>query len=180
MVSDETAYRKYLAGDEAAAQLLVERYGDALTLYINGVLGDIHEAEDLMIEAFAHIFARERPIQDGCFKAYLYKTGRNLALRCKTRRRFFLPLEELPFELPDEALAERAVPERTAPSAVRCTGQAQKGIPGDTFSDLIEELSYRQAAQVLGRTEQQVTNLVYRGKQQLKQLLEQEGYQYEN
>ena len=69
MVSDETAYRKYLAGDEAAAQLLVERYGDALTLYINGVLGDIHEAEDLMIEAFAHIFARERPIQDGCFKA---------------------------------------------------------------------------------------------------------------
>lgn len=46
MVSDETAYRKYLAGDEAAAQLLVERYGDALTLYINGVLGDIHEAED--------------------------------------------------------------------------------------------------------------------------------------
>lgn len=89
MVSDETAYRKYLAGDEAAAQLLVERYGDALTLYINGVLGDIHEAEDLMIEAFAHIFARERPIQDGCFKAYLYKTGRNLALRCKTRRRFF-------------------------------------------------------------------------------------------
>lgn len=32
MVSDETAYRKYLAGDEAAAQLLVERYGDALTL----------------------------------------------------------------------------------------------------------------------------------------------------
>lgn len=99
MVSDETAYRKYLAGDEAAAQLLVERYGDALTLYINGVLGDIHEAEDLMIEAFAHIFARERPIQDGCFKAYLYKTGRNLALRCKTRRRFFLPLEELPFAL---------------------------------------------------------------------------------
>ena len=89
MVSDETAYRKYLAGDEAAAQLLVERYGDALTLYINGVLGDIHEAEDLMIEAFAHIFARERPIQDGCFKAYLYKTGRNLALRCKTRRRVF-------------------------------------------------------------------------------------------
>ena len=50
MVSDETAYRKYLAGDEAAAQLLVERYGDALTLYINGVLGDIHEAEETRME----------------------------------------------------------------------------------------------------------------------------------
>ena len=90
MVSDETAYRKYLAGDEAAAQLLVERYGDALTLYINGVLGDIHEAEDLMIEAFAHIFARERPIQDGCFKAarpggVFFCRWRNCLLNCRTR-----------------------------------------------------------------------------------------------
>ena len=71
MVSDETAYRKYLAGDEAAAQLLVERYGDALTLYINGVLGDIHEAEDLMIEAFAYLIAKRPAIRDGGFRAYL-------------------------------------------------------------------------------------------------------------
>lgn len=97
MVSDETAYRKYLAGDEAAAQLLVERYGDALTLYINGVLGKL-----------------KKEYRETLFLVYF------------------------------------------------------------------EELSYRQAAQVLGRTEQQITNLVYRGKQQLKQLLEQEGYQYEN
>ncbi|MCC2121901.1 sigma-70 family RNA polymerase sigma factor [Faecalibacterium sp. CLA-AA-H254] len=181
MVSDETAYRKYLAGDEAAAQLLVERYGDALTLYINGVLGDIHEAEDLMIEAFAHIFARERPIQDGCFKAYLYKTGRNLALRCKTRRRFFLPLEELPFELPDEALAETgSLQNEQHQQLYAALGKLKKEYRETLFLVYFEELSYRQAAQVLGRTEQQVTNLVYRGKQQLKQLLEQEGYQYEN
>ena len=43
-----------------------------------------------------------------------------------------------------------------------------------------EDLSYREAARVLGRTEQQVTNLVYRGRQRLRQLLEQEGYQHEN
>lgn len=177
MVSDETAYRKYLAGDEAAAQLLVERYGDALTLYINGVLGDIHEAEDLMIEAFAHIFARERPIQDGCFKAYLYKPGRNLALRCKTRRRFFLPLEELP----DEALAETgSLQNEQHRQLYAALGKLKKEYRETLFLVYFEELSYRQAAQVLGRTEQQVTNLVYRGKQQLKQLLEQEGYQYEN
>ena len=181
MVSDETAYRKYLAGDEAAAQLLVERYGDALTLYINGVLGDIHEAEDLMIEAFAHIFARERPIQDGCFKAYLYKTGRNLALRCKTRRRFFLPLEKLPFELPDEALAETGLFQNEQHQQLYAAlSKLKKEYRETLFLVYFEELSYRQAAQVLGRTEQQVTNLVYRGKQQLKQLLEQEGYQYEN
>ena len=59
-------------------------------------------------------------------------------------------------------------------------GKLKKEYRETLFLVYFEELSYRQAAQVLGRTEQQVTNLVYRGKQQLKQLLEQEGYQYEN
>ena len=60
MISDETAYRRYLNGEEQAADLLVERYGDALTLYINARIRDAHEAEDLMIEAFSLIFAKER------------------------------------------------------------------------------------------------------------------------
>lgn len=63
MISDKTAYRRYLDGEEKAADLLVERYGDALTLYINGYIKDIHEAEDLMIEAFSQLFAKERPIE---------------------------------------------------------------------------------------------------------------------
>ena len=52
MISDETAYRRYLDGEQKAADLLVEKYGSALTLYINGYLKDMLEAEDLMIEAF--------------------------------------------------------------------------------------------------------------------------------
>lgn len=53
MISDEMAYRQYLDGKEESADILVERYGDALTYYINGYIHDIHESEDLMIEAFA-------------------------------------------------------------------------------------------------------------------------------
>ena len=60
MISDEMAYRQYLDGKEESADILVERYGDALTYYINGYIHDIHESEDLMIEAFAQIFAKER------------------------------------------------------------------------------------------------------------------------
>lgn len=53
MISDEMAYWQYLDGKEESADILVERYGDALTYYINGYIHDIHESEDLMIEAFA-------------------------------------------------------------------------------------------------------------------------------
>lgn len=82
MITDETIYQRYLNGESNAADLLVEKYADMLIFYINGYIKDIHEAEDLMIEAFSQIFAKERPITgEGSFKAYLYKTARNLALR---------------------------------------------------------------------------------------------------
>ena len=58
MILDETAYRRYLDGEQKAADLLVERYGDGLTRYINGYIRDIQEAEDLMIEAFSQLFAK--------------------------------------------------------------------------------------------------------------------------
>ena len=80
--ADEEAYRRYLSGDEAGAEQLVSKYGDALTNYIGGFVHNAHDAEELMIEAFARLFARERAIYEGgAFRAYLYKIARNLAIR---------------------------------------------------------------------------------------------------
>lgn len=108
MISDEMAYRQYLDGKEESADILVERYGDALTYYINGYIHDIHESEDLMIEAFAQIFAKERPIDGkGSFRAYLYKTARNLTIRHRQKHKlWFLCLDEVDFELPGEELVD--------------------------------------------------------------------------
>ena len=108
MISDETAYRRYLDGEEQAAELLVERYGDALTLYVHGYIRDLHEAEDLMIEAFSQLFAKERPIGgEGSFRAYLYRTARYLAIRhLRGRRLRLLRLDELDFEPPGDVLAD--------------------------------------------------------------------------
>ena len=53
MSTDEEFYKQYLCGDEAGLEALMKKYGDPLTLYINGYLHDVHEAEDLMIEAFS-------------------------------------------------------------------------------------------------------------------------------
>ena len=88
MAEDERLYQQYLAGEEAAADELVARYGDTLTLYIHGFLGDLQEAEDLMIEAFALMFAKARPVgEQGSFKGYLFRIGRNLAGRHRKKHR---------------------------------------------------------------------------------------------
>ena len=74
MISDEELYRQYISGDETGLDELMKKYGDPLILYINGYLHDVHEAEDLMIEAFSYLFTKKPRIRDGGFKAYLYKT----------------------------------------------------------------------------------------------------------
>ena len=61
MISDEELYRQYLSGDETGLEELMRKYDNPLTLYINGYLHDVHEAEDLMIEVFSYLFAK-RPI----------------------------------------------------------------------------------------------------------------------
>ena len=64
-MTDTELYRRYLNGDEGALPELMARYGDALTIYIDGYLGDIHEAEDLMIEVFAYMCLKKPRLRDG-------------------------------------------------------------------------------------------------------------------
>ena len=75
MIIDEVLYERFWNGEKTAADELVHRHGDMLVLFLNSYVKDIHEAEDLMIEAFAQMFVRRRSVsEDGSFRAYLYKT----------------------------------------------------------------------------------------------------------
>lgn len=52
MSGDEALYRQYLSGDDTGLEALMKQYGDPLTMYIDGYLHDVHEAEELMLDVF--------------------------------------------------------------------------------------------------------------------------------
>ena len=58
MACDEALYRQYLSGDDEGLNALMKKYGDPLTLYIDGYLHDVHEAEELMLDVFAYQIGR--------------------------------------------------------------------------------------------------------------------------
>ena len=64
-MTDEKLYRRYLDGDDEGLSELMKKYGDTLTLYIDGYLGDIHDAEDLMIEVFSYLLTKRPHIREG-------------------------------------------------------------------------------------------------------------------
>ena len=177
MLTDERLYERYYMGDKKAAEELVERYGDPLIRYISGYISDYHESEDLMIEAFAQMFAKKRPISAGwCFKAYLYKTARNMALRHKSKRKCLFRLDELTDESDGQLLVEEVIRTEERNRILHfCMGEMNPDYREVLYLTYFEGMSYAQAAEVTGKTVKQITNMVYRGKESLRRLLEREG-----
>lgn len=176
--ANEELFAAYLNGDGNALRMLMERHGDALTLYINGYIHDIHEAEDVMIEAFSRmILARPRLVPNG-FKSYLYKTARNLALRLieKRRRMRSFSLEGLEDEPDSESLVDKVVQSEEQNRILRqCMERLSPDYCEALYLLYFENMSYAQAAQVMGKSIKQIDHLLERGKKRLRLLLEQEG-----
>lgn len=181
MPLDETLYRAYLSGDDDGLTALMERYGNKLTFYLDGYLHDIHEAEDLMIEAFAYLIAKKPQIRDGGFRAYLYKSARHMALRRLKKQRVqqCFSLDEMEMEAEARELVEQVVEtaerERILHACMEALHQEYREA---LFLIYFVGMSYAEAAAIMGKREKQVANLIYRGKNALRKCLEREGFSY--
>lgn len=203
MKTDFELYNLYLAGDGASYDELMIRYGDALTVYLNGYVHNLQDAEDLMIEVFARIMAKKPSIRDGGFKAYLYKTARNLATRFHIRKSrmetFSLDsMEEESRSLIEAEIASgRGIP--GAPRPTESAGPEQEILDKEEYKllhlcleniepELKEALwlvyasgmSYLEAAKIMKVSSKRIDRLVQRGKEQLRNELSKEGVAYAN
>ena len=90
-------------------------------------------------------------------------------------------LDDLPQEPEAEMLVEEVVKSKEQSQLLHlCMEQLHVEYRKALYLTYFEELSYKEAARVMGKNVKQITNLVYRGKQSLRRLLEQEGFTYED
>ena len=152
MLSDETLYQHLLSGDLTAFDRLYERYERHLFGFLCRQLGDPHEAEDVLHEAFMALLKEKAARrQADSFRAWLFQVARNLCRnRQRTRQRSSKALET-EARSPPEPLADpgRALEAAEASVALR---QAVTRLPG-TLAELFQlraaGLSYEEMAQVL-------------------------------
>ena len=102
-----------------------------------------------------------------------------LYLHKRKHRIPFLRLEELPFEPQSDGLADtellRSERERQLYAALE---QLKAEYREALYLVYWEDMSYQSAAAVMGKNVQQVTNLVHRGKKNLKGILERERFDH--
>ena len=178
MRTDDELYARFLAGDNAAYDALMIRYGDSIVVYINAYLHNWQDAEDLMIDAFARIMFKRPVIRQGGFRAYLYKTARNLAARFHASASRFtsISLEELSEEAADGTLLEeRVIGTERRRILHRCLARMDGKYREVLWLIYFEEMSYAEAAVVMRVTVKRIDKLLQTGKVKLRAELEKEG-----
>ena len=176
--SDEAVYRHYLAtGSEDDLRVLLERYREGLTLFANGTVRDLDEAEEVMLDTLA-VVASGTARFDGrsSFRTWLFSIARKLAVSRVRRFRFLLePLEDQPDESSQPLDFQILSEDRN-----RVLYRALDGLTPDYRQVLyllfFEDMSVEDAARVMRKSVKQVYNLSYRGKQALRDELTRMGF----
>jgi RNA polymerase sigma-70 factor (ECF subfamily) len=152
MVSDEALFESLLRGEARAFDALYERYERPLFGFLCRHVADVHEAEDVLHEAFLAVLKEGKGGRPKVsFRAWLFQVARNVCLnRARTRNRAGRAVEQVAQLSPSsDAGPEPVVEAKQAAAVLR---RALTRLPA-TLSELYElragGLSYDEVAHVL-------------------------------
>lgn len=177
-LSDDELYSNFIQGQTECFDELTICYGDALVIYLNGILHNMQDAEDIMVETFARILVKKPAIRSGGFKAYLYRTAHNLAINLlkKNRRRETFSLDGCEEILRTSDSATKTIDDTERDDILHlCMEKIDPVLKEVLFLIYFEELSYKEAAAVMRISPKRVDKLLQTAKKHLKKELSKEG-----
>jgi RNA polymerase sigma-70 factor (ECF subfamily) len=158
---DEELFRRMKAGDQAALQMLYERYEAPLYRYAASMSGNRALAEEVTQEAFVQLISASARFDErrGSLEAYLYGVVRNLLRRARTADAG---------EMDDVAAAEdllgALIKDETVAGLYRAVRELPAGYREAIVLCDLEEQSYEHAAELMGCPVGTVRSRVHRGR----------------
>jgi RNA polymerase sigma-70 factor (ECF subfamily) len=187
--TDNDLVRDFIAGDESAFTRLVTKYKDALTNYLNMIVGDYDVATDLCQETFFRVYKNiTRYSNLYQFSTWIYRIATNLAIdEMRYRRRrgqvFYNNVwaaasgreEDAPeFEISDRRLGPGD--EMLRRESGQVLGDAIRSLPEKYRTAFIlkevQELQYEEVARVLGCSAGTIKSRLHRARELLQRKLE--------
>lgn len=168
----QEAVTRAKAGDPEGLHYLYVRYADDVLRYVNGLIRDHHEAEDITQNVFAKLMKAINKYEERAvpFDAWIIRVARNAALDYLRAKRA-IPTEEV--RLADTGRAETAIDRGQA------LRQALESLPEDQREVLVLRhivgLSPIEIADTLDKSESSVHGLHHRGRRSLRANLNELG-----
>ena len=182
--TDEIIYRRFLKYRNADdLRMLFEKHRESLILFLIGYVGNVDDAEELMMDAFAVAASGTASFSGkSSFKTWLFGIARNQAGTYLRKQKFI-------FSVPDETGSENILKTEDTPELTvlqeeekRQLYQAIETLPEDYRQVLyllyFEQMSREEACMVMKKTKKQLYNLAERGRKALRDALERMGFDY--
>jgi RNA polymerase sigma-70 factor (ECF subfamily) len=178
---DATLLIRFRNGDQAAFEILVDKFKGPVFSYIWRQIGNMNEAEDIAQNVFIQVYkSAERYEPKAKFTTWLFTIARNLCLN-EFRRRQRHPLQPLEDTNSDDSSEEIQLVDTKirSPSSNVTENELQEKImeaiqslPENQKTAILlcryEGLSYLEIAKVLKTTESATKSLIHRARETLK------------
>lgn len=173
---DIELYNKYVNGEKEAFDILYNKYKNKITYFVFNILKDYEKSEDITQEVF--IYVMNNKLREGySFKYYLYLVAKSKAINYinTEKRRNKINEKYLKEEKEDDVvdIITKKEDKKILLEAINVLDDKYKNA---IYLVKIEELSYKEAAEILGESLQNVKTLVHRGKKLLRKILLKKGF----
>lgn len=191
MEEDKLSYEKFLSGDVKGFEFLVLKYKNNLINFLLTYIKDVDLAQDLAQDAFVEVYVYKERFRVGeNFKTYLFTIGRNKAVDYirKYGREFVndelvgLEIEDYlskignnNYDHPEGSLIQKEDNIMIHKAIALLKEDYQRIIYLINF----EELTYKEAAKVMKKSETQIRVLIFRARKALGKVLKEGGFIYE-
>lgn len=178
------SYKRFLDGDQESLGELVEALANPLILFITAYVKDYHLAEDIMEDCFVDLIVKKPKFRgDSKFKTYLFQIAKNKALNHIKRHKKFIWITEEDAEhvlREDENILSGMIQDEEKLKLYKALQKIPKQYQDALHLIYIEELTYEECAQVMGKNKKQIDNYLYQGKKRLEEILREEDIANEN
>lgn len=178
---EEQTYRSFLEGDMESFEQLVLNYKDPLIYFISRYVKNVAEAEDLAQDAFTWVLLnKERYDFRTSFKTFLFTIARNRAVDYIRKQGRIDLVDEYPERVTEERiLEEKVIRDEEHKEIFQALKQLKEEYQRVLYLTAFEDMSYAQAAKVMGKSEAQIKVMVFRARKALKKGLGREGRTHE-
>ena len=179
MDNGASSYLRFLNGENEAFVEIIREYKDGLVLFINSFVHNIYVSEEAADEAFLKLYVSKPRYKSGySFKTWLYTIGRNTALNYlkKAKRVSAKPLEDYYYISDETDLEAEYIKGEQNIILHQAISSLKKEYAQVLYLIYFEELTNTEAAQIMGKSQRQLSDLIYRAKNSLRSELERRGY----
>ncbi len=174
--SDEVIYDRFLRERiNSDFAVLFERHRSNLLLFVTGIVHNIWDAEDIMMDAFATAAAGPVLFEGrSSFKTWLYGIARNKALMYLRKHRHESGPDPKGTEvsIDEEQLPEfRIILSERNRSILKALENLNEDYRNALYLAYFEDMTHDQVCKVLKKNKKQVYNLINRGKERLRDIL---------